>query len=116
MSTSRLVLVRFGAVFAYLGAHWAGGRAIAIWTSAFSSSGTEKAGLLDLVGSTAAALISIAAFGGCLVAVWRGYRARRESSFARDRRSMGDAIHARAHEPLGDDALAPTRAGRSSSR
>lgn len=99
MSTSRLVLVRFGAVFAYLGAHWAGGRAIAIWTSAFSSSKAEKAGLLDLVGSTAAALMSIVVFGWCLFAIWRGYRARRESQFARDRRSMADALHARAYAP-----------------
>lgn len=99
MSTSRLVLVRFGAVFAYLGAHWAGGRALATWTSAFSTSASEKAGLLDLVGSTAAAVMSFVVFGWCLLAVWRGYRARRESQFARDRRSTADALHAHAYEP-----------------
>ncbi|MBK7875322.1 MAG: hypothetical protein IPJ77_06170 [Planctomycetes bacterium] len=116
MSTSRLVLVRFGALFAYLGAHWAGGRAIATWTSAFSSSGTEKAGLLDLVGSTAAAVMSFAVFGWCLLAVWRGYRTRRESQFARDRRSMADTLHTHAYETHSDHALAPTTAERSSAR
>lgn len=113
MSTARLILVRFGALFAYLGAHWSGGRAIDAWKLALSSDPSAKVGLLDLVGSTCAALISAAACGWFLLGAWRGYRAHREGRFAHERDVFADAIQARAREQRAESYAA---AGRRESR
>ena len=67
MSTGRQILVRFGALFAWLGAYWAGEHAIGAWKIALSSDPDVSTNLLDLVGSTSAALISAGACGWLLV-------------------------------------------------
>jgi hypothetical protein len=99
VTTGRLLLVRFGALFAWLGAYWAGARSIVAWRAAASDDPTASTDLVDLLGSTSAALICLGACGWCLVLAMRGYRAHREARSARDRRSLGEALHERAYEP-----------------
>lgn len=90
VSTARLILVRLGALVSYLGAHWAGANAIDAW-------GKSSVGMLDLAGSTCAALVCAAACGWFLLFAWRGYRAQRSGSKAGSQ-SMSEAIRARAME------------------